>query len=376
MSLKRDHRGNMILRFRSGGRGSKYEYHNMGALTWGAAKDREAEIRAEAKRRRGLADPGTTFESLSRTWMEAGSAKHEESTKTMNEVMLRRHILPVLGSTRVEALRPMAIEQYRMGRLAEKRPPAMSSLNLELGLILAILNFGEKHGIVRNPITRGTVEKLPVEQKTVYFEPDEWHAFIEAADSDEELRQAAPLWRLKLLTASRISEMVGLRWNDVDLERGFIAIRQPKTQKKGVKIKALVLTDEMRAVLATVPRGIGEAYVFTDAGLPWTTERLRRHFARTLRLAGLVGAWTPHSIRHTAATWARKTGIPLDRVAKMLGHAGLGLVLRYAHFSPEDLNPALDAVAAMERRGPGARPVHVEGHFGQAGIDAGVSFPQ
>ena len=85
--------------------------------------------------------------------MEIGSAKHEESTKTMNEVMLRRHILPVLGSLRVEALRPMALEQFRMGRLAEKKPPAPSSLNLELGLILAILNFGEKQGIVRNPIT-------------------------------------------------------------------------------------------------------------------------------------------------------------------------------------------------------------------------------
>jgi integrase len=374
MSLKRDHRGMMILRFRSGGRGSKYEYHNLGALTWGAAKDREAEIRAEAKRRRGLADPGTTFADLAKTWMEAGS----ESTKTMNEVMLRRHILPVLGLERVEALRPMALEQYRMGRLAEKRPPAMSSLNLELGLVLAILNFGEKAGIVRNPITRGTVEKLPVEQRTVYFEPDEWHAFIEAADSDEDLRQAVPLWRLKLLTASRICEMVELRWVDVDLERERLSIRQRKTRKKGVKVKAFVLTPEMRAVLATVPRGIGEAPVFTDRGLPWTTERLRRHFGRTLRRAGLVGDWTPHSIRHTAATWARKAGTPLDRVAKMLGHAGLGLVLRYTHFSPEDLNPALDAVAAMERRGAvgGARPVHVEGHFGQAGIDAGVSFPQ
>lgn len=52
-------------------------------------------------------------------------------------------------------------------------------------------------------------------------------------------------------------------------------------------------------------------------------------------------------IRHTVATWACKAGVPLDRVAKMLGHAGLGLVLRYAHFSVEDLNPALDAVSAM-----------------------------
>jgi integrase len=112
-----------------------------------------------------------------------------------------------------------------------------------------------------------------------------------------------------------------------------------------------MLTPEMRAVLATVPRGIGDAHVFTYRGLPWAASRLRHHFDRTVKLAGLTGDWTPHSIRHTAATWARKAGVPLDRVAKMLGHAGLDLVLRYAHFSVEDLNPALDAVSQMEKRG-------------------------
>src|ERR1019366_9395054 len=101
-----------------------------------------------------------------------------------------------------------------------KNPPAASSLNLEVRVILGILNFGEKAGIVRNPITRGTVGRLPVDQKTIYFEPDEWRAFIAAAESDPELGKAAPLWRLKLLTASRISEMIDLRWSDVDLERG------------------------------------------------------------------------------------------------------------------------------------------------------------
>ena len=76
----------------------------------------------------------------------------------------------------------------------------------------------------------------------------------------------------------------------------------------------------MPAVLSTVPRGIGNAHVFTYQG------------------------------------------VPLDRVAKMLGHAGLGLRLRlrYAHFSVEDLNPALDAVSAMEKRG-GERTVNEKG---------------
>jgi integrase len=155
----------------------------------------------------------------------------------------------------------------------------------------------------------------------------------------------------------------------VDFARGTIAIGQRKTGRT----KALTLTAEMKAALGAVPRGIGDAHVFTHEGVPWAASRLRHFFERTVRVAGLKGAWTPHSIRHTAATWARKTGVPLDRVAKMLDHAGLDLVLRYAHFSVEDLNPALDAVSAMEKRG-GAPSVHEKGRFDQAGIDA-ASYP-
>jgi integrase len=342
-SLNRDHRGHVILRFRAGGRGSKHEYHNLGPITWEEAKDRAVEIQAEARRRAGLANPGITFAALAKTWMEIAGLKWKESTKDMNEVMLRLHVLPVLGAYRVEKLLPVTLENYRRGRLAEEKPPAPASLNLELHVVLGILSFGERAAIVHNPIPRGSVQKLPVEETIVYFEPEEWRAFIAAAESDQELRRAAPLWRLKLLTASRISEMVDLRWRDVDFERGGIAIRERKTGRT----KTLTLTPAMRAVLAAVPRGIGDEPVFAHGEeLPWDDDRLRRYFDRTVKAAGLVGDWTPHSLRHTAATWARKAAIPLGFVAKMLGHAGLSGVERYAHFSPEDLDAALNAVAA------------------------------
>jgi integrase len=353
MSLKRNAAGDLILRFRTGGRGSALAYHNLGPLTLGAAKDREAEIRTEARRRRGLAEPGTTFANLAKTWTELVEPTHEESTNVGNAGMLNLHILPIIGSLRVEDLLPMTIERYRAARLAEKKPPAYSTVNLEVAVIKAVLNFGAKKRIVANPILRDDITKLPVPKipKTIFFEQHEWAAFIEAADSDEELREAAPLWKLKLLTASRIGEMIGLRWSDVDFMHGVIAIRQPKTAKKGVAIKTLTLTADIRAVLATVTRGIGDTPVFTHAGEPWVYWRLYAYFEKTVKAAGLVGDWTPHSVRHSSATWARKAGVPLDRVAMMLGHAGLGLVLRYAHADTKDVDGALDAVSAMERRG-------------------------
>ena len=228
-SLKRDRRGCLILRFRTG---KKLEYHNLGKITNDEAKDRAVEIQAEARRRAGFAEPSVTFADLAKTWTEIAGLKHKESTEEMNESMLRLHIVPMLGALRVEKLLPVTLERYRTARLAEEKPPAASTLNLELRVILAVLNFGERAGIVCNPISSGSVEQLPENQKTVYFEPEEWRAFIAAADSDPELGKAGPLWRFKLLTASRISEMIDLRWSDVDFERGSIAIRERKAKAR------------------------------------------------------------------------------------------------------------------------------------------------
>jgi integrase len=305
VSLKRDRSGNMILRFRTGGRGSKHEYRNLGPITHDEAKDRAAEIQDEARRRRGLSEPGTTFADLAKTWTELAGPGLAAATNSSSESMLRLHILPVLGSIRVGDLKPVTIDRYRADRLASKRPPARSTLNLELRLILWILNFGEKKSIVRNPIPRGTVGLDKLDPKTIYFQPDAWAAFLEAADSDPELRKAAQLWRLKLLTASRISEMIDLQWSAVDFERGSIAIGQRKTGRT----KTLTLTPAMRAVLAAVPRGIGEAPVFAYEGLPWRASRLRHHFERTVGSPGPRGRLDdpqhpPHG-RHVGAEGER-----------------------------------------------------------------------
>lgn len=351
MSLKRTRSGDFILRFRADGRGSKFEYRNLGPLTHGAAKEREAEIRAEAKRHLGLAEPGIKLSDLFATWKRVKAAALAANTLKTHDSAFQNHLLPWFGDVRVGDLKTVVILNDRAARLSEKKPVAPSSLNQEINTLTEILNFGEASQIVRNPIPRGAVKPLRVDQEISYFEPAEWAAFIAAAESDPELSDAVPFWRLKLLTASRISEMMGLTWGAIDFERGLIAIRQPKTTKKGVKIKTLTLTPAMLAVLALVPRGIGDALVFTVEGLPWDAYQLRKRFERTVALAGVVGNWSPHSIRHTGATWARRGGAPLDRVAELLGHAGLGLVRRYAHFAVRDLNPALDAVSEAETRG-------------------------
>lgn len=63
-TLRRNPKGDFILRFRSGGRGSKLEYHNLGAITRDEAKERAGKLQAEARHRLTLAEVGITFADL------------------------------------------------------------------------------------------------------------------------------------------------------------------------------------------------------------------------------------------------------------------------------------------------------------------------
>jgi len=359
-TLKRDSSGDWILRYRLAGRASRYAYHNLGKLKHGDAKDKAKALIAESEASKTLADPNITFKRLSDLWLELHAVPSlRERTRATDESIIQCHLVPAFGTIRVREILPVDVERFRTDAMAKKGAPTPATMNLRLCLFRQILGWGASKRIVLNPIPPRSIRPLPVAERTVYFEPDEWQKFLEAAEADPRLAVTAPVWRLQLLTASRISEMVGLKWGDVDFGRKVLTIYQWKVSRS----KTLRLSPGMEQVLSGLTRGIGETPVFTDArGGRWTADRLMDAFRQILTAAelaggGVHGRLTTHSIRHTAATWARKAEVPLDRISGILGQKDPKMVLRYAHIQPEDLDGALGAV---ERAGSaiGARTVH------------------
>lgn len=96
---------------------------------------------------------------------------------------------------------------------------------------------------------------LPTKPRSVFFEPEEWAAFIEAAGADDELRRTVPAFRLLLLTGSRIGEVAGLRWADVDLERKLLRVAQEKSaHRKRSRSRALSRRSSALSCAACRPR--------------------------------------------------------------------------------------------------------------------------
>ncbi len=148
---------------------------------------------------------------------------------------------------------------------------------------------------------------------------------------------------LELLYASglRVSELVGLRLRDIDLERGFLIVFG-----KGSKERAVPMGEAAEAALAAyldrsrlqLLGGKESEHLFISSQRRVITRQMFweriQHYARK---AGISGKVSPHTLRHSFATHLLDNGADLRAVQAMLGHADISTTQIYTHVSRERL---------------------------------------
>jgi integrase/recombinase XerC len=153
-------------------------------------------------------------------------------------------------------------------------------------------------------------------------------------------------------TGCRISEAVGLRWGDVDLDRGT-AIVTGKGNKDRLVIlgkPALAALIELRSDLMAESAvfAAGGAAIFRSArGKVLSPRVIERRMKVYLAESGLSADVTPHKLRHSFATHMLDAGADLRGVQEMLGHTSLSTTQIYTHVSVERLK---DVIAGAHPR--------------------------
>ncbi len=144
---------------------------------------------------------------------------------------------------------------------------------------------------------------------------------------------------LALYTAGRAGAIRELTWDRVDLTSGLIDLGQVT----GGKGRAVVpIAERLRPFLTAARQAATCEFVIEHGGCPVASVKTGTRAAA--RRAGLAGV-TPHVLRHTAATWMVQAGIPIEQVARVLGHRDPRVTWRiYAKHSPDYLR---DAIAAL-----------------------------
>jgi integrase len=376
--------GRYAIRYYENGRKGRRRYETLGKIPYSQAlrtwKERCAGVSQDIHRGVRVCDVTSDYlEMHGPTLTPAGLARAKS--------VVKEQINPTFGERVVSSLRPFEIEKWRALRLRSKVAPA--TVNREWTVFRSILNFAERMEVIeRNPIRRGAVASMPTTGgRLAFFSRDEWSRFIGAFDdparwqaflkkrrrfgptaigaahdtprrhgsglrpdsdaADEYLERSrafVPLFRFLLFTGARVGEVCSLVWDDVDFTTGMIGFVQTKTKKR----KEIPMTREIRDILRTQTRGVGQAPVFVrHDGRARSRGEVTRAFNLAKLLAGTPSAYSVHTIRHTFASWLVMAGKDLKTVSELMGHADIRMTLRYAHLSPAHKQNALAALGAV-----------------------------
>jgi integrase len=151
-------------------------------------------------------------------------------------------------------------------------------------------------------------------------------------------RYATAAIRLLLFTGCRLREILGLRWSEVDLERGLLLLPDSKTGRKTVVLNAPALE-----VLANVPKVRDCEFIILGDDPKKPRADLNRPWRLITHHAGLRGLRI-HDLRHTHASIGAGAGLGLPIIGKLLGHKHAHTTAKYAHLDNDPLRRASDRI--------------------------------
>jgi integrase len=197
-----------------------------------------------------------------------------------------------------------------------------------------------------NPCHR--IQKYPEQARKRYLTPDEFTRLGAALRIAERWHRMSPIVvtaiRLLLLTGARVSEILTLRWKEVDLERRALHLADSKTGRK-----TIVLNAAAAAILDEWPRHAGSPYVFPGEGRGWRKGQhrvdVKDAWAWIRRRARLPDVRL-HDLRHSFASIAVSSGQTLPMIGALLGHTQAATTQRYAHLMDNPLRAASEATGS------------------------------
>jgi integrase len=182
-----------------------------------------------------------------------------------------------------------------------------------------------------------------------YLEAEEIKRVLDRCNDDLRVPYLGPIVMAALHTGMRLGEIVGLRWDDIDLRHRLITITKTKNNER----KTIPINDVLYEELSRLPRHVTSAYVFCHPDGARIL-RIDRSFHSALKRAG-IDQFRFHDLRHSFASHLAMRGVPLETIGVLLGHKDPKMTKRYAHLSPASLKAA---VTTLQDLGQGTKREH------------------
>ncbi|NNL12214.1 MAG: site-specific integrase [Acidimicrobiia bacterium] len=314
-------------------------------------------------------------------WVEGVPGRVEQSTAADYADTVRLHLKPALGS---KVLTKLSVSELN-ALWASKRKAGYSanSIRIMRTVLRSALHQAEREGLlVRNVAALSDPPRVGhSEGRSLTIA--EAKILLDAASAD----RLEALYAISLTLGLRRGEALGLSWSDIDLESALVRVRRQLRRERlpeedrvdGGRRTQLVIRDlktkrsrrtlhltpaldgllrthrarQAREQLAAGPAWIESDLVFTTKkGTPIDPDNFAHYFHRLCARAGL-GHWTPHELRHSAASIMLAQGTPLWVVSEVLGHASVAITKDvYGHLIGGEKQEATEAITDVLFRSP------------------------
>jgi len=257
-----------------------------------------------------------------------------------DEIVLRVHVLPRLGRLFLDEITTERIFEIVAAMRGDEYAPG--TVGRVIVILRYLFNLARKWNVLgasENPAAGIPVP--PDVQRNRFLDTLEIKKLVEVLVSDEN-QVAAKAILLLLLTGARRNEITHARWEHVDLEASTLFVPLSKSGKS----RYVVLNADAVAVLKSIPRLLGNPYVFPSpvTGRPSASLYFPWHRIRTK--AGL-GDVRLHDLRHSFASALVNDGKDLYTVQRLLGHANAKATQRYSHLSRKTLAEAAETMGKV-----------------------------
>ncbi len=276
---------------------------------------------ATAKQEARSAD---NFGELAQLYLDR-HAKPEKRSWREDERILKADLLPKWRNRKAHEIKRADVLAL-LDAIVDRGAPVMA--NRTRALISKIFNFGIKRGVVEVNPAAGVENPGPERQRDRVLSEDEIRILWQALQV-EPARMSA-IFRLGLLTAQRRSEILGMRWNELDLDAGWWTI--PAERSKNNLAHRVPLAPQAATLLRQIrDASPEETLVFRGGRVGQSLGNLQKPMRRIKKASAIDFKF--HDLRRTAASHMTGIGIPRLVVSKLLNHVERGITAVYDRHS-------------------------------------------
>jgi integrase len=319
------------------------------AIAWGRA--REVELIRSGKQEPVAPTPQPeevpTLKEFAPRFVDgyARAEKQKASTIDTKERILRKHLMPILGSKRLDEITNEDVQKVKvaLGKRSRK------TVNNVCNVLSKLLNVAVEWDVI--PRRACTIKLLKVDNPTPrFYEFDEYVRLVDAAKKID--RQVLLTVLLGGDAGLRRGEMIALRWCDVDLRRKHVKLEKSSWNgvvdvPKSGRGRIVPMTDALASELAAHRHLRGPLVLCLDEGTATDENTLQDWIEQATKRAGLPVSRALHILRHTFCSHLAMRGAPAKAIQELAGHQSLAMTLRYMHLAKGETDRA---IALLNRR--------------------------